>query len=50
MVFLIAATTGACVAFFTLGWMRGYTKACSVHGWNLPQIDWRNYADRSRSF
>ena len=48
MVFLITATIGLCLACFGLGWLRGYTKACRAHEWNLPQIDWKSVAGGSR--
>jgi hypothetical protein len=46
MTLWIVATAAVAVAGFSLGWVRGYKKACDAHGWNLPKINWKSCRKR----
>jgi hypothetical protein len=41
---LLTVIIGTFVAAFMVGWLGGYRKACRVHGWYLPEFDWRKDA------
>jgi hypothetical protein len=43
-VLLVTVIIGISFAAFMLGWLSGYKKACRVHGWYLPQFNWRKDA------
>ena len=39
LVMLLIVTATLVVVAFALGWLSGYKKACTVHGWHIRRED-----------